>query len=73
MMRVLLIVGTLTAGGLICGCSDKLETGYEPRRLGGSAAERRAYYASPYTPEAIAAQRDNGTSAAPGGFRHPGD
>ena len=39
------------------GCSSKLETGYEPRALGVSPAERKGYYASPYTPEAAAAGR----------------
>jgi hypothetical protein len=39
------------------GCSTtELETGYKPRKLGASPAERRSYYASPFTPEARAAQ-----------------
>ncbi len=45
------------------GCSNKLETGYEPKRLNATAAERRGYYASPYTPESVAAQdKDKGQS-----------
>jgi len=40
------------------GCSNTLETGYKPRKLGASNTERRSYYASPFTPEARAAQLD---------------
>ena len=40
------------------GCSNTLETGYKPRKLGASTTERRSYYASPFTPEARAAQLD---------------
>jgi hypothetical protein len=42
--------------GAVGGCSNKLETGYEPRKLGASEAERRGFYAAPFTPEARAAQ-----------------
>jgi hypothetical protein len=35
------------------GCSDKLETGYKPRKLGASESQRRAYYASPFSPESM--------------------
>ena len=41
---------------LLCGCSTTLETGYKPRLIGDSDVKRRAYYASPFTPEAKAAQ-----------------
>ena len=44
--------GAAAAGG----CGSKLETGYEPRKLGTSSAERRGFYAAPFTPEARAAQ-----------------
>jgi hypothetical protein len=40
------------------GCSSTLEDGYNPRKLGASDAERRAYYASPFTPEAKKAQSE---------------
>jgi hypothetical protein len=40
------------------GCTNTLETGYKPRKLGASSTERRSYYASPFTPEARAAQLD---------------
>jgi hypothetical protein len=73
MVRPLILIITLMAGALVCGCSEKLETGYEPKRLGVSSAERRAYYASPYTPEAIAAEHEGGGAAGPvSGFRPPG-
>ncbi|HEY1629455.1 MAG TPA: hypothetical protein VGF52_06330 [Tepidisphaeraceae bacterium] len=36
------------------GCSSTLETGYKPTPLGASAAMRRSYYASPFSPEASA-------------------
>ena len=41
---------------LLIGCQNKLETGYKPNVLGVSAAERRGYYAQPFTPEKKAAQ-----------------
>jgi hypothetical protein len=43
---------------LILGCESRLETGYEPHKLGVSDAQRRGYYAAPYTPEARAATHD---------------
>ena len=46
------------AGGFAGGCRSKLETGYDPRRLGASSAERRAFYAPPFTAEARAAQQE---------------
>jgi hypothetical protein len=56
--------GSLIAGmalsvvvfGALAGCSNELETGYKPRSLNSSDAARRGYYASPFTPEAKAAQ-----------------
>lgn len=43
---------------LIAGCDTKLVTGYEPRRLGASPAERRGYYAGEFTPEAREASQE---------------
>ena len=41
------------------GCKSELETGYKPRPIGSaSSVERRSYYASPFTPEARAAQQE---------------
>ncbi|MFN4241685.1 MAG: hypothetical protein ACK4PI_00450 [Tepidisphaerales bacterium] len=34
------------------GCSNRLETGYEPVRLTATPAQRRAFYAPPFSPEA---------------------
>ena len=50
------------------GCANTLETGYKPQSLGASAAVRRSYYASPFTPEAQAVdqERDQEQQA-----RHP--
>ena len=61
------------------GCSNALETGYVPRTLGATSAERRGYYASPFTPEATAAAQtqtdptsDVRSMRRPGGgFRGP--
>jgi len=46
------------------GCSSKLETGYEPRRLDMSLTQRRALYADPYSQEAAEAQHDQGDEHA---------
>jgi len=49
---------TVTALG-VTGCSSKLETGYEPRKLNASNEKRRAFYAAPFTPEARAGASDD--------------
>jgi hypothetical protein len=41
----------------LTGCSSKLDTGYEPRKLGASDEARRGFYAQPFTPEAKAAKQ----------------
>jgi hypothetical protein len=60
----------LAAGLLLClsvaGCGMKLETGYDYRPLTASSAERRAYYASPFSPEKAAAEHEKKTPAAAG-------
>jgi len=33
------------------GCASSLDSGYEPRRLGASSAQRRAFYSSPFSEE----------------------
>jgi hypothetical protein len=38
----------------LVGCTSALETGYKPTPLGASAAVRRSYYASPFSPESQA-------------------
>ena len=52
--------GLIWATGIVLlgGCSSTLEDGYKPRKLGASDAMRRSYYASPFTPEAKAANLD---------------
>jgi hypothetical protein len=45
----LAILGLL---GLLAACSDKTETGYDPHKLDMSDSQRRALYASPFSPEA---------------------
>jgi hypothetical protein len=49
-MKCWMILGLLLLAG---GCSATLEDGYEPRRLDASDAQRRAYYASPFSPESL--------------------
>jgi hypothetical protein len=59
------------------GCSSKLDTGYEPVKLGTmTPAERRGLYAQDFSPEAQAAQadqqNDNKASGADVGSHMPG-
>ena len=48
----------LLALAVLGGCSSKLETGYEPRKLGASETERRGFYAGEFSPEARKAAND---------------
>ena len=62
--RRLLPLALLPAGllWLGAGCeSSRLETGYKPRALNSSATERRAYYSSRYSREAIMAEQTRDT------------
>ena len=55
-------VGAIAAGLVAlaaAGCGMKLETGYAYRPLNSTEAQRRAYYASPYSPEKSAAGQEN--------------
>ena len=54
---------------LACGCTQELETGYKPRALSASPAERRAYYASPFSPEAAEGAKE---APASSGYHKPG-
>jgi len=56
MHRRSLVKSLVAVALLTVGCSSTLETGYKPRKLGESTATRRSYYASPFTPEARAAE-----------------
>ena len=59
----------------VAGCQSKLETGYEPSKLGTlTPTERRGLYAQDFTPEQQAAQneqksnsQDNYRTQLPGG------
>jgi hypothetical protein len=51
----LAIVGLLLLAG---GCAETLVTGYAPHKLSSSDAERRAYYAPPFSPEANAREQE---------------
>ena len=48
MMRWMVVGGVLMAIG--AGCAPKLETGYEPRLLRASSAERKGFYAGEFSP-----------------------
>jgi hypothetical protein len=54
-MRSILLVILL---GLVSGCSEKLETGYIPRKLNSNENDRRAYYASRFSPEATVEKKE---------------
>ena len=66
--------GMVFALAVAPGCSSKLETGYEPRKLGSSSNEtRRGFYAQPFTPEARAARQYEEDFGTPGGREKPGN
>lgn len=50
--------------GVMGGCGMKLETGYEYRPLNATVAQRRAYYASPFSPEKSAADQEKKSSSS---------
>jgi len=58
MKRMLLAVGAFGLLAFVAGCSEQLETGYNPRPLDASDITRRGFYASPYTREAKAAEAE---------------
>jgi hypothetical protein len=54
-----LVLSAAAALLMAAGCgSSKLETGYTPRPLNASDAQRRAYYSGKYTKEAIRAEQE---------------
>jgi hypothetical protein len=64
MRRHLLALTIVLLIGTAVGCSDKLETGYEPVKLNATSAQRRAYYAPAFSPAAAALpDRDEETAA----------
>ena len=50
----------------VAGCGMQLETGYAYRPLNSTEAQRRAYYASPFSPEKSAAEKDQGGGGGAG-------
>lgn len=73
--RTLLAIGLIGASPLALGCqSNELETGYKFTRLGkATPAQRRAYYAGPFSPEARNAMLDgNGESQSAARRPRPG-
>lgn len=60
--RRLLPLVLLPAALWLTACeSSRLETGYQPRPLNSSDTERRAYYSSRYSREAIMAEQTRET------------
>ncbi len=47
----------MAAGMMGCG-TEKLDTGYKPRKLGATDALRRSYYAAPFSPGSRVPDRD---------------
>jgi hypothetical protein len=70
MKRFVLVIGLLGASG----CSSKLETGYEPKRLDMPLSQQQALYADPYSHAAMQAQQDQEKEGSSGGsqFKKPG-
>jgi hypothetical protein len=68
MCRLLLIGLALSCVGTGCGTA-KLETGYEPRKLGASETTRRGFYAEAFSPAANAAAMDDDEDAE--NYRRP--
>jgi hypothetical protein len=56
MCRKVLGILILLSLAALLGCENKLETGYAPKPLNASSTVRRGFYASPFTPEARAAE-----------------
>jgi hypothetical protein len=55
MLLMAIVAGLVGVAG--CGTA-KLDTGYEPRKLGTSDAMRRSYYAPAFTPESQVSDLD---------------
>ena len=51
-------IGAWAGLWLTAGCGPQLETGYKYRPLNATPTERRAYYASPFSPEKAAAEQE---------------
>lgn len=66
-MRKWLLLGVFL---MLAGCSNKTETGYEPRKLGASENVQRGYYAQPFSPQSRAAEQEQQTEMS---NRRPGE
>jgi hypothetical protein len=67
-----LVWPALIAITLVTGCETELETGYKPRPLNASSTDRRAYYAPPFTPEAVTTPEED-KPAGGDNFHRPGN
>lgn len=56
MNRLTMLILTMCLAA--AGCSNKTETGYEPRKLGDTSTIQRGYYAAPFSPESRAAETE---------------
>jgi hypothetical protein len=56
--RRLRLVAVAASAVWLVGCGAELETGYKYRPLNASPVQRRAFYASPYSPEKTAAEQE---------------
>lgn len=63
--RTGIAIAMLTLALAAAGCGMQLETGYAYRPLNSTDAQRKAYYASPFTPEKAGADNDKGGGPAP--------
>jgi len=66
------IVALFAVSAIAAGCSEKLDTGYQPRVLGASTETRRGFYAQPFSLEAQRAKQYEQDFGAPGGRAKPG-
>ena len=65
-----ILLGAFAGLAVVAGCSARLDTGYEPNKLGDlSPADRKALYAPSFT-DASHPPKDNSDNG--GGFHEPG-
>ncbi len=63
--RLALLIGLLPTVLPAAGCEPTLETGYKPRTLKASEADRRSYYAPPFSPAAQTESKGTGFNFTP--------
>ena len=67
----LLALGAVAIALGCVSCSSTLDDGYRPRPLNASSSQRRAFYATPFTPEAESGGPDQPVGPSehrPGGY-----